>query len=737
MLIRPRLNNTFRRNLLLNLISATLVIVLVLFLFFQMIERFREQERTQREDMMQNEILHISNELNVLGSLFLQSKYSDSLQRIALIKEELYASDYYALNNAQNYLSSIASANGLIADIVLNFSNSGILLTRDNTYISPEQFVQQYQTINFDSDLFLEKPSETHSGYDIFPGGTIISPSGISRRVAFIYRIPLGSHMVVQSSCHAYLLISYDALMDALLTENMREYGSLELLDGSNRILCAYSAQKEFSRDGTRVSVCDPAHVLQVNAFLPEVYFSIVLQPLYAFVSLGLLAVFALGVFMAWIAAWQQALPMRRLISDIAGKGLGRPEQQNEYAWLRDNLQRMNGERADIAQQLAQHQKQLYANALERLFAGAALSPQQRVLVESSLSNLSKPFLVGLARFHFSSDLISENAKNARGLVMFQKLERTLPNGSIAYPFDSDTVALLIPCPHGQQRLAEFFENSFVQSEDTEDDHSIELTLGTPLTQIQEIAAAFDSVLQDSALEQAVVPSSVHCVQNLPQEGKFSFKNIQQLYNLLLSADIDNTRTALMEFLLSMDRQCGSIHQRFYTIRAVMMLAAYTLKLDDAPIRSLHYATSNDGAALLEKFCTLLPLFSGQVDTLRLQKRDTQIQSLMTYFQEHFSDPEFCPAAAAAAFSISEKHLYMLLKENTSRTPAAYLLEIRLNHASSQLRETNKPVQQICEECGFSNLNTFYKAFKRAYAVSPSQYRSSIVVSNESLEETM
>ena len=67
----------------------------------------REQERAQREDLMWNEISHVSEELNTLGSLFLQSKYSDPFQRIALIKDELYASDYYALGGARNLVRSL------------------------------------------------------------------------------------------------------------------------------------------------------------------------------------------------------------------------------------------------------------------------------------------------------------------------------------------------------------------------------------------------------------------------------------------------------------------------------------------------------------------------------------------------------------------------------------------------------------------------------------------------------
>ena len=559
MFARFKPSSTFRRNLLINLITAALVTILVLILFFQMIGRFREQERSQREDLMLNEISHVADELSVLGGLFLQLKYPDSLARIALIKDELYPSDYYALGNARSYLSSIASANGLLADIVLSFSNSGVVLTRDNVYISQEQFLKQYRTSGFDGEALLEAPANGLSGGNFRRGGAVASPPGVERRVAFIYSFPLGASNVVHPSCYVHLLISYDVLMDALLTENMREYGSLEVLNEAGEALCDYSAGDGFSREGVRVTVGDSAGTLRVNAYLPEVYFFIALQRCYALVFFGIAAVFALSVFMAWFSAWRQALPMRRLIADIAGKGLGSPEQQNEYAWLRDNLQRMSSERADIARQLEQHQRQLRANALERLFAGTPLSARQRERAERALAGLPRPFLVGLARFRFSPAPLAEAAKNARAVVMLQKLERALPEGSVAYPFDTDTVALLIPCPSGQEEAARGVAASVSGMDGAEGGHHVELTLGTPLSQLQEIAASFDVVLQESGAEEWPEESGVRCVKNRPQEGDFSFRNLHQIYNLLVSADVSGARAALSGFLLSTDRRCGSL----------------------------------------------------------------------------------------------------------------------------------------------------------------------------------
>ena len=60
---------------------------------------------------------------------------------------------------------------------------------------------------------------------------------------------------------------------------------------------------------------------------------------------------------------------------------------------------------------------------------------------------------------------------------------------------------------------------------------------------------------------------------------------------------------------------------------------------------------------------------------------------------------------------------------------------MRLNYAAKLLRETDRPIQTISEEAGFSNFSTFYKAFKRAYALTPSQYRTSEAAGNSPKSE--
>lgn len=53
-----------------------------------------------------------------------------------------------------------------------------------------------------------------------------------------------------------------------------------------------------------------------------------------------------------------------------------------------------------------------------------------------------------------------------------------------------------------------------------------------------------------------------------------------------------------------------------------------------------------------------------------------------------------------------------------------HLLNRRLQYAEGLLVSTNLPILDICLECGFRNLNYFYRCFHNVYGISPKKYRN-------------
>lgn len=74
-------------------------------------------------------------------------------------------------------------------------------------------------------------------------------------------------------------------------------------------------------------------------------------------------------------------------------------------------------------------------------------------------------------------------------------------------------------------------------------------------------------------------------------------------------------------------------------------------------------------------------------------------------------------------FFISKSTLIYNFKKYTDRSPIDFLLAVRLSKAKQMLITSNKSVDLISSECGFSSANYFGLIFKRKEKVSPLAFR--------------
>ncbi len=77
--------------------------------------------------------------------------------------------------------------------------------------------------------------------------------------------------------------------------------------------------------------------------------------------------------------------------------------------------------------------------------------------------------------------------------------------------------------------------------------------------------------------------------------------------------------------------------------------------------------------------------------------------------------------AALSAMSLSafKRHFNSVY----GQSPGRWLARTRLHHARSMLLTGDRPVTDICYDCGFGDLSNFIRAFRRAYGTPPAHYR--------------
>ncbi len=80
-------------------------------------------------------------------------------------------------------------------------------------------------------------------------------------------------------------------------------------------------------------------------------------------------------------------------------------------------------------------------------------------------------------------------------------------------------------------------------------------------------------------------------------------------------------------------------------------------------------------------------------------------------------------AELAELLSYNGSYLGRIVKKYTGRSLFDYSMTFTMNHACSQLANTEKPVTEIASELRFSNLSHFYQLFRETQGMTPKEYR--------------
>jgi transcriptional regulator GlxA family with amidase domain len=81
-------------------------------------------------------------------------------------------------------------------------------------------------------------------------------------------------------------------------------------------------------------------------------------------------------------------------------------------------------------------------------------------------------------------------------------------------------------------------------------------------------------------------------------------------------------------------------------------------------------------------------------------------------------------ATLARAAQLSKAHFSREFREVFGESPHQYLMSCRLKRAAELLRDTDRPVADICRAVGLRSVGSFTTSFGQAFGVPPATYRA-------------
>ncbi len=117
----------------------------------------------------------------------------------------------------------------------------------------------------------------------------------------------------------------------------------------------------------------------------------------------------------------------------------------------------------------------------------------------------------------------------------------------------------------------------------------------------------------------------------------------------------------------------------------------------------------------------IMELSDKLLETGNLQNLD----EIISFINRNFKDTELALNQLSTKFGYHPTYLGVLLKNKVGKSFNQYLLDLRLNHACTLLRQ-GVSITDTAYECGFSDAEYFRKLFKKTYHISPAKWKQTL-----------
>lgn len=116
---------------------------------------------------------------------------------------------------------------------------------------------------------------------------------------------------------------------------------------------------------------------------------------------------------------------------------------------------------------------------------------------------------------------------------------------------------------------------------------------------------------------------------------------------------------------------------------------------------------------------------AGQTIPTKNEFEQNTTDAIVAYIEKNYSNPSLNLSVAATDLKMKENYLYHFISTRIGKTFASYLEEYRLDKAM-QMLITNKElsINAIALQCGYTNPQTFRRAFSRRFHQLPSEVRN-------------
>ncbi|MBE5771632.1 MAG: helix-turn-helix domain-containing protein [Clostridiales bacterium] len=604
----------------------------------------------------------------------------------------------------------VTRANAIItpSTVVVDRVNLPAYFFRDSFVLEGVSSLDDFKAL-FDRTL-LCMPVKTHS-YDTYH--------------ALIFLQPIYNHQM-QSIAHALFTVDVEELLQSTAPDELLENSYVQILWKGNPIYTRGEAPEKnavvLTAQGVENALSIAFHVSPsvLNAGVGS-----------AFNTMGLLVITAFlgGLALTVFFLMRTTTPMRSLMQKAQTLA---PDVQarDEYEYVSQVLGYLDHSLQKNSQELEAQRQILQQNFLERALLGNITSRRSRLDFDIFFPDFPEKYMVALLYLPIARGDRPIDFTVSKQLLVEERLSEIFADVPYHLNITPNLIALILPEDARAIPNLEKLQAGILRDYQM----SINIFVSEAVSGPEYLSEAYAQAKRIHRLATGYIEKRVWQIANFPQREMLSsmdYSILQQLYESISNGEKETALRCLKRLQVSMVSNSllegdGLSAQPFHRLLSFLHSILIRIKQEHFSLLSAVQLLPPELNQPLENYFLVL---EGYVITLcdalytRKHQPTAYSEDIVAYVDQHFTDPNLYQKTVTDYFNISEKVLQSAIRSQTQLSFAEYLEKKRLDLAHQLLLQTNMNVKEIGAQAGFSLYNTFYKAFKRRWGCSPTEYQ--------------
>ncbi|WP_223110474.1 AraC family transcriptional regulator [Paenibacillus sinensis] len=615
--------------------------------------------------------------------------------------------------------------------------------------------------------------------------------NGQGSSLAYIYSFdgdtaetPLGASVV---------LLDTDKLLETISSARSFSGGEVLLIDSSNRVLISTSSVQnedlylsDLPFEGESGSFYHEYHGkksefmytksingdLTIATVVPSKLFWEKAQYMRNLTLWGLVLSMLSGVALTAILVRKHYNPVRLLTLMLPASAQHAMQWEgNEFQYIQNAISNTLNEKEQIQLRMKRQSYVLRSNLLTRLFLGKGHSqlPLEEAMTTFDIHFISEDFAVILFYLDYASfferlkgDDFNEKIRLTHFIVtnVVEELVREEHGGYVCET--NDYIACLVNFPPMEEQREEQLvllaerARSFLQ-----ENYKINSTIA--ISSIKSSMVNLPQLYREAmdTLEYMIVVGNqeIHSYSEFHKDRQdtlqtsqyYPIQTEQQLINYLKVGDIEKTRALIHEVISRNVEESRVTSVEF--IRSLMFTVAATFiktinELGDVKESLLIESRENvvklvtcesikemeqQLSVVVQQICE----YTGEKQRLRQTTSRNQIvqertREILSYIECNYINPNLNISMIGDHFRMTPTYLSKIFKENVGNGLLDTINQIRITHAKKILADPRMNIKVVAQECGFHDINTFIRVFKKYEGVTPGQYQK-VLQDNDNL----